>query len=331
MPGMSSILQGTVCVCVHTVHVSQTKGILVDWCTRWCPQAPPASVCGQGNTCQPPPSTSGHLGRYKKLHTSHSAPPFTSLSKVLGTYQPSTLHMILAQGWHPLGGGHHSPLHIHSGEGEGHPFEQQHHEEPLAEGAVPYALPVLTCLWAQKESSAALAWSQWGPSQRVQGEDDRAHPPAQPGKLCCCPWHLLCLARYVLAPACSLSLTATPQSSHMAQQVLALAPSGDKDLKAAAASQCQWDKGLRASVAAGVAVAEDSPAAEMCQRKVTEILVALSTSATIPCEFCPGLHSQTDCPSQVVTGKGLAGAGRYCGAGLLGPVFGGNLVQPPQV
>lgn len=80
----------------------------------------------------------------------------------------------------------------------------------------------------------------------------------------------------------------------MAQQVLAMAPSGDKDLPAAAASQCQWDKGLRAVVAAGVA--GDSPAAEMCQRKVTQILVALSTPATIPDEPCPGLHSQADCP-----------------------------------
>lgn len=48
----------------------------------------------------------------------------------------------------------------------------------------------------------------------------------------------------------------------MAQQVLALAPSGDKSPQAAPASQCQGDKSLRAVVAAGVAVAGDSPAAE---------------------------------------------------------------------
>lgn len=56
-----------------------------------------------------------------------------------------------------------SPGHVHCGDIELDPFEPEHHEEPLAEGAVPQALPVLACLWAQKETSAAL--SPWhGPS-----------------------------------------------------------------------------------------------------------------------------------------------------------------------
>lgn len=76
---------------------------------------------------------------------------------------------------------------------------------------------------------------------------------------------LLCQAGcQLLALACSQSLSATPQRSHMAQQVLALAPLKDKDLQAVPVSQCQGDKGLRGVVAAGVAVARDSPAAEMC-------------------------------------------------------------------
>lgn len=256
MPGMSRVLQSTVCVFVLCIRVS-SKGssggpvhkVVASGpsCLSVCPVCP--------NLHQAPMVTWG--GTKSSMHP--IVPTLHIPSQVFWTYQPPTCTYSWPQGWHPLGESHHSPLHVHSSEGEGHPFEQQHHEEPLAEGAVPHALSILACLWAQKESSAALApWH--GPS----GGSPRGYrvnmieymPQAQPGKLCCSPWHLLCQAGcQVLAPACSLSLSATPQSSHIAQQVLALARSGNKDLQADPASQCQGHNGLRTVVAAGVAVA----------------------------------------------------------------------------
>lgn len=60
---------------------------------------------------------------------------------------------------------------------------------------------------------------------------------------------------------------------------------------------------------------------------MTVILVALSNPVTIPGELCTALHSETDCSSWVLAGKGLADVGR-CWALLLGR---GNLVQPTEV
>lgn len=185
-----------VCACVP-----QAKGVLGGRCTRWCPQAPPASACAQGNTRQPPLNTDGYLGRYKKLHASHSAHRSHPFPNRWGPTTPPPCTWSCTQGWHSLGGGHHSPLHVHGGEGEGHSFEQQHHEEPLAEGAVPHALPILTCLWAQRESSAAL--SPWHGSS---GGSPRRHRVKmvghmlQPSLARCAAVHGTCYARQGTSP-----------------------------------------------------------------------------------------------------------------------------------
>lgn len=44
-----------------------------------------------------------------------------------------------------------SPLHIHFGQSKGDPLEQQNHEEALAEGAVPDALPIIARLGRQEQ------------------------------------------------------------------------------------------------------------------------------------------------------------------------------------
>lgn len=190
----------------------------------------------------PPPSgSSGQLGGTTgSMHP--TMPTLHSPSQGAGDLPPpvrvprlSHPHMA-PHGWQPPWWGHDSPLHIHGGEGEGHPFEQQHHEEPLAEGAVAHALPILACLWADRESSAA---QQGQHSQAAlvgvgRGWQGTCHPPpgqAQaghgPASTAGSLRHPLCWAGHQPLPAPGASMP-HPRAAYVAQQVLALAPLGDQ-------------------------------------------------------------------------------------------------------
>lgn len=172
-PGLCRALHAYVCVCVFACRRVLCKGQGGAPTLLLPPCVPMAALPWE----MPPNLLQAAVGSwrgYNRLHVSHSA-PFKPLPKVLGTSHLSPqwamarlahspdpwLASTMSPAWV---GGHDSPLGIHSGEGEGHPFEQQHHEDPLAEGAVAHALPILARLWAEGELSCPFTPGQlqWG-------------------------------------------------------------------------------------------------------------------------------------------------------------------------
>lgn len=113
------------------------------------PEAAPAPLCACGSSAlenaHHPPS-----GQWWAARGIKQTLPFMPFPKVVGSCLYPSEQCVGTTGCR-------SPLHIHGGEGKGYPFEQQHHEEPLAERAVAHTLPVLACLWAKTESSATPA------------------------------------------------------------------------------------------------------------------------------------------------------------------------------
>lgn len=105
-----------------------------------------------------------------------------------------------------------------------------------------------------------------------------------------------------------------PRAACVAQRVLALAPLEEQGAPGYPSPTVPRGLGPATVVAPGTAVPGDSPEQQgLCWRKVMVMLVALSPPGVIPDGPCPALCSWTNCPGQVVAGKGPAGAGRCCG------------------